>query len=113
MLNVTVPGCIGSSERIAPATDRLVAQLNASIGHHQFDIPQAYGEIKVQPHTLGDNLFRKSVTAIRVGWHLTSITPARRDDAPEKELSPLFGKRYEISFSCEAAKSTCPAANTA
>jgi probable HAF family extracellular repeat protein len=72
---------IGSTERIAPATDRLVAQLNASIGHHQFEFPQAHGEIKVQPHALGNDLFWKSVTAIRVGLHLTSITPARRDNA--------------------------------
>jgi len=58
----------------------------SSIGHHQFDLPQAHGKIKVQPHALGNDLFRKPITAIRIGWHLTSITPARRDNASDLKL---------------------------
>jgi hypothetical protein len=98
---------IGSSERIAPATDLLVAQLNASIGHHQFYFSQefyfsqAHCEVKVQPHALGNDLFRKSVTVIWIGWPGTSITPVQCDNAlnsaPSRRRWPRARKRMTRS----------------
>ncbi len=74
-------GRIRRSERIAPAADRLVAQMDSSIRHHQLHFAQTDRKVKVQPNALRDDLLRKSITAIRIGWHLLRITSARRDSA--------------------------------
>src|SRR3954451_22769190 len=58
-------GRIRRPERIAPAADRLVAQLDSSIRHHHFHFTQAYGKVEVQPYAVRDDLFRKSITTIR------------------------------------------------
>ncbi|HTF65805.1 MAG TPA: hypothetical protein VK638_24255, partial [Edaphobacter sp.] len=63
--------------------------------HHQFYFSQAHGEIKVQPHALGNDLFRKSVTAIWIAWHSTRITPLRRENANLKDL-PFAGTEAEV-----------------
>jgi hypothetical protein len=34
---------------------------------------------------LRDDLLRKSITAIRIGWHLFRITSARRDSAGARD----------------------------
>ena len=87
-------GRIRRSERIAPAADRLVAQLDSSIRHHQFHFAQTDGKVEVQPYALRNDLLRKSITAIRIGWHLIRITSARR----EPGISLSSGKPGQLSL---------------
>ena len=78
-------GGIRCAKGIAPAPDRLVAQMDSSIRHHQFYFAETHGKIKVQPYALRDDLLRKSITAIRIGWHSPRITSCRRDSAVETD----------------------------
>ena len=40
-------GSLGSSEVLAPTADRLVTQVDSSIGHHQFHFAQTHRKIEV------------------------------------------------------------------
>ena len=79
-------GGIGRTELIAPVPDGFVREENAAKGPHQFHITQAQSKVEVQPNALRSNLFRKSVTAIGVGWHSLRILSARLDNAPRSFL---------------------------
>ncbi len=57
------------TELVAPAPDRLVAQLHSPECHHQLDIPQAYTEVEIEPYALGDDVLREAINAVRVGSH--------------------------------------------
>src|SRR4051794_21858916 len=50
--------------------DGLVARLSSAEGHHPFHIAQTQGKVEVQPYALGDDPFRKPVTAVRVHSYL-------------------------------------------
>ena len=62
------------AELVAPAPDRLVAELHSPECHHQLDIPKAHTEVEIEPYALRDDLSRKPITTIRVGWHSISIS---------------------------------------
>src|SRR3954452_18790018 len=51
------------------------------IRHHQLHFTQAYAKVEVHPYAVRDNLFRKSITTIRIGWHLIRITSVPCDSA--------------------------------
>ena len=68
------------AELVAPAPDRLVAQLDSSECHHQLDIAKAHTEVEIDPYALRDDLSRKSIATIRVGRHSISISSVRRCD---------------------------------
>src|SRR4051794_37558729 len=61
------------AELVAPTPDRFVAELYASVCHHQLDISQAHTEVEVQPYALRDDLLRKTMATIPVGRHSVSI----------------------------------------
>src|SRR4051794_25929693 len=74
-------GRIGGTKFVTPVADGFVREENAAKGPHQFHIPQTQGKVEIQPDALGNDLFRKPVTTIRVGWRSFSIASAQRDSA--------------------------------
>ena len=56
----------GLGELPAPAPDRLVGNLNAAFGQHQFDVPEAQAERVVQPDGMADDFGREAVTVMRI-----------------------------------------------
>ena len=54
----------------APAPHCLVGDGNAPLGQKQLNIPQAKAEHVIQPHSVADNLGRKTMAIVWVGWRL-------------------------------------------
>jgi hypothetical protein len=67
---------VSSSEAQAPFTDCLVADHDASRRQDQLDFAQAEAEAVVKPDRLVDDLGRKAVAAVRVGWRAHARHPA-------------------------------------
>ena len=62
-------------ELLTPASHGLVGDDDATLGQDQLDIPQAEAEDMVEPDGVADDLGRKPMTVIRVGWcHAVSLT---------------------------------------
>jgi hypothetical protein len=55
-------------ELAAPIAHSLVRQDDAALGHQLFDVTVAETEAKVQPDTVADNLCRKPMALIPVGY---------------------------------------------
>ena len=55
------------TEPLAPSTDGLVGDLNASFGEQILDITEAEGEPEVEPDGMADDLGRESVSTVADG----------------------------------------------
>ena len=61
----TNPLGVGSTKFQAPLTDRFVANHNAALGHHLFDVAKTQAESKVQPHAVADDLRGEAMPFVR------------------------------------------------
>jgi len=62
----TNPLGVGSTKFQAPLTDGFVANHNAALGHHLFDVAKTQAESKVQPHAVADDLGGKTMAFVGV-----------------------------------------------
>jgi hypothetical protein len=69
------PACEGLAKLLAPPTNRLIGDDNATFSQKQLNIPQAEAEHVVQPDSVADNLGGKAVAVARVrqGLHAVSL----------------------------------------
>src|SRR4051794_28181432 len=95
-------GGVRRTEFVAPVPDRFVGEENAAKGHHEFHIPQAQGEVEIQPDALGNDLFGKSITAIRVSWHSLRISSALLDNTGEG-----VGRKPWVTGDVRSSKPRC------
>ena len=66
--------------------DRLVGNLDAVLGQHQLDIPEAEAERVVQPNGVADDFGRKAVTMVRIrgAFHAATMPYANASRHPSK-----------------------------
>jgi hypothetical protein len=57
------------AELPCPTADGLIADIDASLGHQIFNIPETEGKPKVQPHRLADDVSWKSMASIGNRFH--------------------------------------------
>ena len=65
------------AELLAPAAYRLVGDDNPTLSEEQLNIAQAEAEHVIQPHGVADDLGRKPMAIVRVGWRLHAASLAR------------------------------------
>ena len=58
------------AELLAPLTNRLIGDNHATFSQQQLNIPQAEAEHVIQPDCVADDLGRKPVAIVRIGWGL-------------------------------------------
>jgi len=66
----------GVAEFLAPAPHRLIGDDNAPFSQKELNISQAEAEHVVHPDSVADNLGRKAVAIVRVGWGLHPVSLA-------------------------------------
>ena len=68
-------GCEGLAKLLAPPTNRLIRDDNATISQKQLDIPKADAEHATQPDSVADDLGGKAVAVVRIGrgFHAASL----------------------------------------
>jgi hypothetical protein len=62
----------GRAKLQIPSTNALIRDDDATLGQLQLDIAKAQAEHVIEPHRLADEVRRKAVTMVRVGWLLRS-----------------------------------------
>ena len=67
------------AELLAPLTNRLIGDDDATFSQQQLNIPQAEAEHVIQPDCVADDLGRKAVAVVWVGWglHANSLAGLR------------------------------------
>ena len=65
------------AEFLAPPSHRFVGDDNAALSQDQLHIAQAEAEYVVQPHGMADDLGRKPMTIVGVGWWLHAASLSR------------------------------------
>jgi hypothetical protein len=58
-----------TTEFPAPIPHRFIGQDDAAFGHQLFNVTVAEAKAKVEPDTMTDDLGRKPMTLVSVGWH--------------------------------------------
>ena len=56
------------AEFLAPLTNRLIRDNDATFSQQQLNISQAEAEHVIQPDRMADDLGRKAVAVVRIGW---------------------------------------------
>jgi hypothetical protein len=58
----------------APVAHRLIGQDDAACGHQLFNVTVTEAETKIEPNTVADNLRRKPMALIWMGWGVDSYS---------------------------------------
>jgi hypothetical protein len=68
--------CEGLAKLLAPLTNRLMGDDNATFSQKQLNIPPADAEHVVQPHSVTDALGGEAVAVVWAGWRLHAASLA-------------------------------------
>jgi len=75
------------AELLAPLTNRLIGDNHATFSQQQLNIPQAEAEHVIQPDCVADDLGRKAVAIVRIGWGLHADSLACLQPAGQTRLT--------------------------
>lgn len=80
------------AEFLAPPPHCLIRDRDAPLGQEQLDVTQAEAEHVIQPHSMADELGRKAMAVVRVGWrlHAASLAHPRSDRQPSYRDNPFW-----------------------
>ena len=75
------------AELLAPLTNRLIGDNHATFSQQQLNISQAEAEHVIQPDRVTDDLGRKAVAVVRIGWGFHADSLAGLQPAGQTELT--------------------------
>src|SRR4249920_3768723 len=75
------------AELLAPLTNGLIRDNDATFSQQQLNIPQAEAEHVIQPDRVADDLGRKAVAVVRIGWGFHADSLAGLQQAGQTRLT--------------------------